>query len=241
MIGRLYGLHPPPGAPPGRGADRPARAGRRGRAPGAHLFRGHAAPAGRRRQPAGRAPGPVPGRADHRAGPVRAAGAVAGTRRADRPGRQPAADHPVHRGSRTARRDDRHHRPRHGHRQRHTRPAQGPGRGRPAGPAVPAWPGPPAAGRGAGRARHRRTGRRRGSGPGRPAGRRRAGNSPRGGGPAGRRWRAGQRAGAAPAHPRRGIPGPHRPATSRTQPPQHDASGPPAATTEPAHGTGSAR
>jgi hypothetical protein len=56
-------------------------------------------------------------------------------RRADRRGHQRAADHAVHRGSRAARRDDRDHRPRHGHRQRHARPAQGPGRGRPAGPA----------------------------------------------------------------------------------------------------------
>ena len=78
----------------------------------------------------------------------------------DRTGHQRAADHPVHRGSRTARRDDRHPRPRPGHRQRHPRPAPGPGRRRPAGPAVPARPGPPAAGSRAGRARHRRTGHR---------------------------------------------------------------------------------
>ena len=237
MIGRLLRAAPPPGAPPGRGADRPARAGRRGRAAGAHLLRGDAAPARCRRQPARRAPGPVPGRADHRAGPVRAASLVAGASRPDRPGHQPAADHPVHRGSRTARQADRHHRPRHGHRQRHARPAQSSGRGRPAGGAVPARPGPAAAGRGAVRARHRRTGRRCGSGPGRPARRRRAGDPSPGGGPAGRRWPAGQRAGPAQAHAGGGLPGPHRRPSGRTRPAPHDVGGPPADPAQPAHRT----
>ena len=51
---------PPPGPPPRRGTDGAARPRRRRRPPGAHLLRGHAPPPGRRRQPAGRAPGAVP-------------------------------------------------------------------------------------------------------------------------------------------------------------------------------------
>ena len=140
------------------------------------------------------------------------AGLVAGLQRADRTGHQSAADHPVRRGSQTARRDDRHHRPRPGHRQRHPRPARGPGRRRPAGPAVPARPGPAAAGSRAGGTRHGgnqpSTGKQAGSSCLSPAAR----NPSRSGGPARRRWLAGQRAGPAQAHPGRGIPGLHRPA-----------------------------
>jgi ABC-2 type transport system ATP-binding protein len=53
--------------------------------------------------------------------PAGRARAVAGPRAADGRGREPAADDPVHRGSRTARRDHRHHRPRTGDRPRHAR------------------------------------------------------------------------------------------------------------------------
>ena len=84
LIGRLAGLTPRyrPGAL-GR-ADRPLRPGRGGRAGGRHLLRRHAPPRRPGRQPDRAALAAGPGRADHRAGPSRAAPALGVAGRAAR-------------------------------------------------------------------------------------------------------------------------------------------------------------
>ena len=104
LIGRLR--RPEPRHRPGAlgRADRPLRPGRGGRAAGRHLLRRHAPPRRPGRQPDGPARSACPGRADHRAGPGRAAPALGVAGRAARRGDDHAAHHPVPGGSRTARR-----------------------------------------------------------------------------------------------------------------------------------------
>ena len=130
MVGRLYQLAEGGGPAAGRRAARPVRPRRRRPTAGQDLLRRHAPPARPRRRAGRRAAGAVPRRADHRARPAQPLGMweviadlVAGgttlllttqyLEEADR-----LADRIVR------------HRPRPGHRPRHRRRAQGPGRRR---------------------------------------------------------------------------------------------------------------
>src|SRR5262245_1568931 len=112
----------------GRRAAGAVRALRRRRPAGADLFGGDAPPPGRGRRAGGAAPGAVPGRAHHRAGPAEPRRAVADDPRAGGRGHHRAAHHPVPGGGRPAGRAHRGRRPRPGDRQRHPRRAQVPPR-----------------------------------------------------------------------------------------------------------------
>ena len=114
MVARLFGQTAADRARERRRGARPARSRRAGRPPRAHLLGRHAPPARPRRQPGRRAPAAAARRADDRARPAqpdRALGRDPGARRG---GHRRAADHPVPRRGRPARRPHRDRRPRPG-------------------------------------------------------------------------------------------------------------------------------
>src|SRR5215207_8133667 len=175
----------------------------------------HEAAVGSRRQLHPHAEGAVPGRADHGPGSPRAQRGV-GVRPLARGRRDNGlAHHAVPGRGRPASRQHSRHRPRAGHRSGHARRAQVQDRGRPDRRR---------------RARRRRAARRGGGRrpgvrggprdlprrpPGQRARRRPGGHPDRGGEGVGRRGSGGRGHRAAQAHPRRGVPPPHRPPRRR--------------------------
>ena len=210
MIGRLYRLGRGPSKDRAHRAARAVRAHRGRRPPGEDLLGGHAAPPRPRRGAGGQAHRAVPRRADHRSRPERPGRHVGRHPRAGEPRHHAAADHPVHGGGRSAGRRDRGDRPRPVHRPGHLRPVEGAARrraDRDRGRDQVRHPrGPPGAGRLLGRRCPRRRPQPHAHGPGL---RRR--QRPHEG--AARARHAGDRTlrrRAAPPHPRRRVPHPHR-------------------------------
>ena len=130
MVGRLSGLRPRPRR--GRGPPSCSSSSTSPTPPTGPEASTRAACAGGSTWPPACHPpaGALPRRADHRARPDQPGAHVGRDPRARRRRRDAAADHPVPRRGRRARRPDRGHRPRPGDRRRHGRRAQGTGRRR---------------------------------------------------------------------------------------------------------------